>query len=107
METRIKGKIKSSLCSHSTRGFVENIKKLPVNEHSVIIRAVKGYLGRHPAWVPGSRMITLLEKIPVFLDDYQAGLYPDYWSLVSTHYISGGNHHTDSASEPKAIQLQP
>lgn len=69
--------------------FVENVRKLPISDRSVFIRAVKGYLGPHPAWVPGSRMITLLENFSAFLEDYNAGLYPDYWSLVTTHYISG------------------
>ncbi|MBI2817645.1 MAG: hypothetical protein HYX72_11970 [Acidobacteria bacterium] len=88
-------------------GFVENVKKLPVTERSVIIRSVKGYLGQHPAWVPGTRMITLLEKIPVFLDDYKAGLYPNYWALVTTHYISAGDRQVDPSSGSKAAQPQP
>jgi len=74
--------------------FAENVAKFPVSGHSVFIRAIKGYLGPHPAWVPGSRMITILEKLPTFLSDYKAGLYPDYWSLVTTHYIAGSGEAT-------------
>ncbi len=69
--------------------FAENAAKLPISDRSVFIRSVKGYLGPHPAWVPGTRMISLLEKMAVFREDYKAGLYPDYWSMVTTHYISG------------------
>ena len=79
--------------------FVDNIRKFPISEHTVFIRAIKGYLGPHPAWVPGFRMITLLQKFSVFFADYDAGLYPDYWSLVTTHYISG--------SEPIGILSPP
>lgn len=69
--------------------FVENIRKLPINDRSVFIRAFRAGWQRHPAYIPGHRMITLLEKIGVFLNDYDAGLYPDYWSLGTTHFISG------------------
>ena len=43
----------------------------------------------HPAAVPGHRMTTLLQKMTVFLHDYDQGLYPNYWALVTTHYIAG------------------
>jgi len=69
--------------------FVENIRRLPFSDRTVFIRSVKAFLGPHPAWVPGDNMITLLQKFPVFLEDYRQGLYPDYWSLVTTHYIAG------------------
>ena len=68
--------------------FVENVRKLPVNERSVIIRSVKTALGNHPARVPGNRMVQLLEKIAVMVEDYDQQRYPDYWDLVSTHYIA-------------------
>jgi hypothetical protein len=32
-------------------------------------------------------MTTLLQYISVFKKDHQAGLYPDYWTMVGTHYI--------------------
>ena len=80
--------------------FVDNIRKFPISDRTVFIRAVKGYLGNHPAWVPGSRMITLLEKFSVFLADYRTGLYPDYWSLVTTHYIAGSNPSHKASSPP-------
>ena len=69
--------------------FAENVAKLPISDRSVFIRAVRGGGGLHPASVPGYRMITLLQKISVFLEDYPEGLYPDYWRLVTTHYIAG------------------
>lgn len=70
-------------------GFVENVRKLPISRRSVIIRSARANWIPNAARVPGYRMTTLMEKISVFLQDYAAGLYPDYWSLVTTHYITG------------------
>ncbi|MBI4460907.1 MAG: hypothetical protein HY648_12735 [Acidobacteria bacterium] len=81
------------------RGFAENVRKLPVTDRSVFIRAA--LQGRHAAAVPGYRTVTLLQKISVFLDDYDKGLYPDYWSLLNTHYIAG------TPTEQIAPSLQP
>jgi hypothetical protein len=70
------------------RSFVENVRKLPIDSDSVFIRAVtRGQM--HPASVPGHRTATVLQKIAVFLKDYDLGLYTDYAGLVSTHYIAG------------------
>ncbi|MBI2820635.1 MAG: hypothetical protein HYX74_00290 [Acidobacteria bacterium] len=69
--------------------FVENVRNLPVNERSLFIRAFTGMPIRHPARVPGHRLTTVLQKVAVFLDDYEQNLYPDYWSLLTTHFISG------------------
>jgi hypothetical protein len=68
--------------------FVSNVRHMPINDKSVIIRAVRAGGPRHPAWIPGARMTPLLELVSIFLRDFDAGLYPDYWSLITTHYIS-------------------
>lgn len=68
--------------------FVENVRRLPIDDKSVFIRAVPGRGRPHPALVPGHRTTTLLQKIAVFLDDATAGAYPDYRSLVTTHFIA-------------------
>ncbi len=68
--------------------FAANVRKLPISERSVFIRATRGGGLGHPARLPGHRMTTLLQKMSVFLKDYQAGLYPDYWSLVTTNYLT-------------------
>jgi hypothetical protein len=69
-------------------GFVKNVELLPVTENSLFIRAYPNQRVPHPAAVGNHRLTTLLQLIPVFLDDYRHGLYPDYWTLVRTHYIS-------------------
>jgi len=68
--------------------FAKNVKKLPVDEKSLFIRAFPNTQEPHPASVMGHRLTTLLEKIPVFVRDFDLGLYQDYWELVTTHYIS-------------------
>lgn len=68
--------------------FVRNVRRMPLNHKSVIIRSVRAGGRYHPAYIPGHRMTPLLQFIPVFLKDYDAGLYRSYWNLVTTHYIS-------------------
>jgi len=68
--------------------FADNVRKLPLTDKSLIIRAVRTRRDLHPAALPGHRMTTLLQKMTVFLNDHDQGLYPNYWSLVTTHYIA-------------------
>ncbi len=67
--------------------FVDNVKKLPVNERSLLIRSVFWYYS-HPAQLPGYRLCTLLQQVPVFLRDFDQGRYQDYRDLIMTHYIA-------------------
>lgn len=69
--------------------FVTNVKKLPVSDRSLFIRAVSNR-SWHPASVPGHRLTTLMQLIKVFLSDYEGGKYPTYWSMVTTNYIAAG-----------------
>ncbi len=70
--------------------FVENVARLPISDRSIFIRAYPNMREPHPAKISGHRLTTLLEKIQVFLRDYSQGLYGDYWSLVTTHFIAAG-----------------
>jgi hypothetical protein len=67
-------------------GFVENIKKLPTNDRSILIRSTFYYYG-HPLQQPGYSLCTMLQKISVFLSDYSEGRYRNYRDLIRTHYI--------------------
>ena len=69
-------------------GFAENVRKLPVNEHSLFIRAVPNTRFSHPAQLAGHRTTTLLQQIAVFLKDFDEGKYTTYTELVMTHYIA-------------------
>ncbi|MBI2816676.1 MAG: hypothetical protein HYX72_07035 [Acidobacteria bacterium] len=64
--------------------FAENVRRLPINEKSVFIRAARG--GRR---YRNFRMTTVLQKISVFLKDFDEGAYTDYGALVTTHHIFG------------------
>lgn len=67
--------------------FASNVKKLPINDKSLFIRAVPVRFPQHPAQIPGHRLLTLLQFINVFLKDFEEGLYPSYRDLTTIHYI--------------------
>jgi hypothetical protein len=67
--------------------FVQNVRALPIDENSVFIRAVPSRQP-HPMQVSGHRTTTLLQRISVFLKDADAGTYPDYRTLVTTHFLA-------------------
>ena len=66
--------------------FANNIKKLPLTEKSIFIRAAVGRWG-HPAQLPGHRLTTLLQYMNVFVKDFDDGLYDSYQDLTTQHYI--------------------
>ncbi|QQS47458.1 MAG: hypothetical protein IPM66_02010 [Acidobacteriota bacterium] len=68
-------------------GFAANVKKLPINEKSLFIRSATGRFN-HPARLAGHRASTLLQKIQVFVKDFDAGLYESYIDLVMTNFIA-------------------
>jgi len=70
------------------KAYSDNVRKLPINDHSLFIRAVAGRYP-HPAQLPGHRLTTLLQLIPVFLKDFDGGRYQNYQDLVTTNYITG------------------
>ena len=67
--------------------FARNVKQLPIDDRSLFIRAVAGG-SAHPERRPGHRSTTLLQKISVFVEDFDAGRYQSYRDLVMTHYIA-------------------
>jgi hypothetical protein len=69
-------------------GFAENIRKLPLTDKSLFIRAVPNTRFTHPAQLPGHRTTTLLQQMTVFLKDFDEGRYQTYTDLVMTHYIA-------------------
>jgi hypothetical protein len=71
----------------SFAGFVTNVRKLPITERSVFIRWIyQRYY--HPARMAGQRSTSLLQRMGIFLTDYDAGRYQNYLDLISTHYIA-------------------
>jgi hypothetical protein len=66
--------------------FVENVKKMPFHDKSLLIRSTFAYYG-HPTTLPGYALCTMLQSLPVFLNDFDQGKYPTYRNLIMTHYI--------------------
>ncbi len=66
--------------------FAKNVKKLPANDRSLLIRSTFSYYG-HPERLPGYTFCTFLQNLSVFLKDFDAGRYHDYYDLIMTHYI--------------------
>jgi hypothetical protein len=69
-------------------GFAKNIKKLPLDDKSVFIRAVFHMRYTHPARKQDHMSVTLLQRMKVFLKDFDDGLYPSYRELIVTNYIA-------------------
>jgi hypothetical protein len=61
--------------------FVSNIKKLPINEQSLIIRSTFWFY-RHPSQLPGYSLCTSLQNISVFLREFDRGQYQYYQDLI-------------------------
>jgi hypothetical protein len=61
--------------------FVRNIKRLPINNRSMLIRSTFWFYG-HPAQLPGYSLCTSLQNISAFLQEYDAGYYQDYRDLL-------------------------
>jgi len=73
--------------SASFTAFVENVRKLPSSDGSLLIRTVFDIYRPHPLQKPGHHVTTLIQRLPQFLKDYDKGIFQDYWSLVTTDYI--------------------
>src|SRR5262247_1562833 len=69
-------------------GFAKNVEKLPMDDKSVFIRAVFHMRYTHPARKQDHMSVTLLQRMKVFLKDFDEGLYPSYRELIVTNYIA-------------------
>jgi hypothetical protein len=72
--------------SDSFAGFVANVKKLPITEKTLFIRAIAGRM-QHPARVPGHRLATVLQQMSAFIKDFDEGRYQSYGDLIMSGYI--------------------
>ena len=67
--------------------FVANVKKLPTDERSLLLRSTFSYYGS-PARLPGYQLCNMLQKVSVFLQDFDQGRYKSYLDLIRTHFIA-------------------
>lgn len=70
--------------------FVENLKSLPIDNNSVIIRSYFNYAYyayQHPQTVENYFSVQLLQTIDSLIKDQSAGGYQGYYDLVTRHII--------------------
>ena len=67
--------------------YAANLKKLPCNDRSLIIRAVFSRY-QHPSRLENYSTFTLLQLIPVFVKDFDAGRHTSYTELIGSNYIT-------------------
>jgi hypothetical protein len=69
--------------------FANNVKKLPVTDKSLFIRAVPTSRFQHPEQISRYRItLTLLQQMTVFIKDFDEGRYKGYQELTTTNYIA-------------------
>jgi hypothetical protein len=66
--------------------YVDNVRALPVNEDSLIIRAYFSYGYPHPATLSGHRSALVRQRVPRFLALYDEGAYHSYWDVSTLDY---------------------
>jgi len=66
---------------------VKNVKKLPTNERSLLLRSTFAYYGP-PAQLPGYQLCNFLQKVSVFLKDFDRGRYQSYYDLIMAEPIA-------------------
>lgn len=67
--------------------FAENVRALPRDERSLIIRSFVGFGYQHPEALPGYYITTLLQYMENFLRHHDAGDYRSYYELGVVDYI--------------------
>jgi hypothetical protein len=69
--------------------FANNVKKLPLTDKSLFIRAVPTSRFQHPEQISRYRItLTLLQQMRVFVKDFDEGRYKGYQELTTTNYIA-------------------
>jgi hypothetical protein len=67
--------------------FVKNVKKLPTDDRSLLLRSTFAYYDP-PAQLPGYQLCNFLQKVPVFLREFDQGRYRSYSGLITTPSIT-------------------
>jgi hypothetical protein len=74
--------------------FAENVKQLPRDHRSVMIRSFFGYgygfgaAGSHPLNVPGHYSTQILQTLDAFIATYDSGEVRSYYDLISKNYVA-------------------
>ncbi len=67
--------------------FVKNVKKLPANEQSLLLRTTFSYYGS-PARLPGYQLCSMLQRVSTFLENFDRGRYRSYRDLIMAPHIA-------------------
>lgn len=67
--------------------FAASVRTLPRRPESVLIRACFDYGRPHPAALAGHRSVSLLQRLPRFVDLSQSGAYTSDWDLCTADYL--------------------
>jgi hypothetical protein len=67
--------------------FAANVKTLPITDRSLFIRSATGRFAQ-VVRIPPHRATTLLQKISIFLKDFDDNRYQSYADLVTNNYIA-------------------
>ena len=74
--------------------FAENVKQLPRDRRSVMIRSFFGYgygfgtAGTHPLNVAGHYSTQILQTLDAFVATYDSGAVRSYYDLISKNYVA-------------------
>ena len=74
--------------------FAENVRQLPRDRRSVVIRSFFGYgygfgtSGSHPLNVPGHYSTQILQTLDAFVATYDSGAVRSYYDLISKNYVA-------------------
>lgn len=70
----------------SYSAFVENVRSLPIDGSSLLVRAYFGYGYRHPEALPGHRSTVIRQRAERFLKLYDEGAYRSFWDVSTLDY---------------------
>ncbi len=65
--------------------FVDNVRHLPIDDRSVLIRAYANLHRPHPEMIGNHITVSLVQNIRKFLDNADHGLYRDLWDVVTVN----------------------
>ena len=74
--------------------FAENVKLLPRDRRSVMVRSFFGYgygfgtAGAHPLNVAGHYSTQILQTLDAFVATYDSGAVRSYYDLISKNYVA-------------------
>ncbi len=67
--------------------FLQNVSRLPLDDHAVFIRAYWSRFISHPEGVAGYRFTQILQWIKPFLKEFNPDFEYSYWDIVTTNTI--------------------